>query len=110
MNAPTAIKRYEKRECISIKWEYPEDKKLNFNVGISKYDRGYGWSARASDGKRRFWKRGHYYETDKKAAYFALTQILEWIGKPNDRPGKCMRLAIWSHKEKYNIRQLELFG
>lgn len=103
------MKDYEKRECVSIKWSHPEDSSRYFSVGVSKYDRGFGWSARASDGENYFWKRGHYYDTDKRAAYFALTSVLDFIGKPTDRLGKCMRLVVWSSREKYNIRQLELF-
>lgn len=52
------MKDYEKRECVSIKWSHPEDSSRYFSVGVSKYDRGFGWSARASDGENYFWKRG----------------------------------------------------
>lgn len=107
--AAAGKKRYEKRNCVSIKWQHPEDARHYFSVGVSLYARGYGWSARASDGERYYWKRGHYYETDKKAAYFALSSLLDWIGKPTDRIGKCMRLATWTNREQYNLRQLELF-
>ena len=103
------MKKYEKRECVSIRWSLPENPKLWFSVSVSQYERGYGWSARASDGERYFWKRGHYYETTKKACYFAFSAMLEWIGKPKDRQGKCMRLSIWGNKERYNLLQLELF-
>lgn len=106
---PPAVKKYEKRDCVSINWTHPEDTKRYFSVGVSSYDRGYGWSARGSDGERYFWKRGHYYDTDKKAAYFALSSLLDWIGKPTDRLGKCMRLAIWTNRERYNPCQTELF-
>lgn len=106
---PPAIKKYEKRECVSVKWSHPDNSKFYFNVGVSLYGRGYGWSARASDGERYFWKRGHYYDTDKKAAFFALSSLLDWIGKPTGRLGKCMRLAIWANREQYDLRQMELF-
>lgn len=105
----TDKKKYEKRNCVSIKWTHPENGKFYFSVGVSLYARGYGWSARASDGERYYWKRGHYYETDKKAAFFALSSLLDWLGKPTDRIGKCMRLAIWTNREQYNLKQMELF-
>lgn len=105
----TDKKKYEKRNCVSIKWVHPENDKFYFSVGVSLYARGYGWSARASDGERYYWKRGHYYETDKKAAFFALSSLLDWLGKPTDRIGKCMRLAIWTNREQYNLKQMELF-
>ncbi len=105
----TDKKKYEKRNCVSVKWAHPENDKFYFSVGVSHYARGYGWSARASDGERYYWKRGHYYETDKKAAYFALSSLLDWLGKPSDRLGKCMRLAIWTNREGYDLRQMELF-
>lgn len=107
--APTEKKKYEKRNCVSIKWAHPENDKFYFSVGVSLYARGYGWSARASDGERYYWKRGHYYETDKKAAFFALSSLLDWLGKPTDRIGKCMRLSIWTNREQYNPKQMELF-